>query len=212
MTRQNDEEMEAAVHQVLEGDERMANANRSLDAMQLSMKEIAASSGKVSKIIKVIEEIAFQTNLLALNAAVEAARAGDAGAGFAVVADEVRNLAQRCSRAAQDTSELIQESLVRSQEGSDNLEQVSAAILSITASSGEIRKRIEQVSHGSKQQTEGINQVTSSVSQMNLVTQRTASTAQRDADAGANLTTEAENLNGLVAELRHMVGAARVGR
>lgn len=128
--------------------------------------------------------------------------------GFAVVADEVRNLAQRCSQAAQDTAALIEESLVRSKDGSTNLEQVSEAIRAITESSNQIRQRIEEVSQASVQQSEGVAQVTSAVSQMSQVTQRTAAGADRGAAAGSELSTEAESLEGMVNELRDLVGAS----
>src|SRR6266545_2853374 len=100
--------------------------------MVAAMGEINASSDKISRIIKVIDEIAFQTNILALNAAVEAARAGEAGMGFAVVADEVRNLAQRCSRAAGDTAGLIEDSIGKTKEGKNRLDQVAITFRSIT--------------------------------------------------------------------------------
>jgi methyl-accepting chemotaxis protein len=81
-------------------DAQVNNGNKTLGEMVESMAEITESSGRISKIIKVIDGIACQTNILALNAAVEAARAGGAGMGFAVVADEVRNLAQRSARGS----------------------------------------------------------------------------------------------------------------
>ena len=75
-----------------------------------AMERITTSSGKISNIIGLIDDIAFQTNLLALNASVEAARAGEAGKGFAVVAVEVRRLAQSAAKASSEVKALIEQS------------------------------------------------------------------------------------------------------
>ncbi len=128
MTRKNAENSQQAAAFMNAVSQRVAEANRTLADMMASMEQIGASSGKISKIIKVIDEIAFQTNILALNAAVEAARAGEAGMGFAVVAEEVRNLAQRSAQAARDTTSLIEESILKSTEGSRKLEEVASSI------------------------------------------------------------------------------------
>ena len=122
--------------------------NQTLDRMVEKMKEIDASSNKIARIIKVIDEIAFQTNILALNAAVEAARAGEAGLGFAVVADEVRNLAQRCAQAAKDTAALIEESIETSRDGNARLDQMAGAVRAMTENSTRVKVAGGRSQHG----------------------------------------------------------------
>src|SRR6202049_5402854 len=118
MARKNTENSRAAAELVPQSQQKFVETNHSLDQMVVAMSEINTQSDKISKIIKVIDEIAFQTNILALNAAVEAARAGEGGMGFAGGAAEVRNLAQRSAQAAKDTAALIEESVAKSSQGS----------------------------------------------------------------------------------------------
>jgi len=182
--------------------------NRSLDRMVEQMKEIDASSTKIARIIKVIDEIAFQTNILALNAAVEAARAGEAGLGFAVVADEVRNLAQRCAQAARDTAGLIEESIATSHDGNARLDQMAGAVRAMTENAGRVKALVDEVNLGSQEQSRGMDQISRSVLQMERVTQKNASCAEESASAGTELTSHANTLRTLVHEMREMVGAA----
>ncbi len=172
------------------------------------MAEINSSSDKISKIIKVIDEIAFQTNILALNAAVEAARAGEAGMGFAVVADEVRNLAQRSAQAAKDTAGMIEESIAKSNEGSTKLQQVTEVIQAVTKSAVKVKTLVDEVNLGSQEQARGIEQIAKAVAQMDQVTQTTAASAEESASASEELSAQAEALNHIVHRLREMVGGS----
>jgi methyl-accepting chemotaxis protein/methyl-accepting chemotaxis protein-1 (serine sensor receptor) len=186
-------------------DTRVADSNTALEQMVHSMRDINTSSDKISKIIKVIEEIAFQTNILALNAAVEAARAGEAGMGFAVVADEVRNLAQRCSQAAKDTAGLIEESIATSNDGRSKVDQVTGAVRAITESVTQVKTLIDEVNLGSQEQARGIEQVAKTISQMEQVTQQTAAAAEEGASAGEQLSAQSATLLAAVAQLGGMV-------
>ncbi len=207
MARKNLENCRAAAVLVGRSQEKVTDTNRSLHDMVVAMAEINASSDKISRIIKTIDEIAFQTNILALNAAVEAARAGEAGMGFAVVADEVRGLAQRCAQAAGDTSALIAESVARSNDGKAKVDQVAASIKAITDESGGVKKLVDEVNSGSQQQAHGIEQIGTAISQMEEVTQRTAATAEESASAAEELNAQSDTLRRIVERLTAMVGA-----
>jgi len=206
MTRKNAENSQMAAAVMAEVDQRVAEGNRTLEEMVQSMQEITGSSDKISKIIKVIDEIAFQTNILALNAAVEAARAGEAGMGFAVVADEVRNLAQRSAQAAKDTAALIEESIAKSNEGSQRLEHVAQVIHAITESAAKVKTLVDEVNLGSQEQARGIEQISKSISEMDQVTQSNAASAEQSASASEQMSAQAEALQNISRELRTLVG------
>src|SRR5579871_6146545 len=208
ITRKSADNAKAASELMVAVDQGVENANHTLAGMVRSMNEIKASSDRISKIIKAIDEIAFQTNILALNAAVEAARAGEAGMGFAVVADEVRNLAQRCAQAAKDTSALIEESIAKSGEGSRRLSEVAVSIQAITEGASKVKTLVDEVEASSKEQATGIQQISKAVSEMDQVTQKTAANAEESASASEQLSAQSQALLAVVEQLQALVGAS----
>ena len=205
MTRQNAENSRTAAEGMGRAERKVQEANRTLDDMIASMGQINESSQKISKIIKVIDEIAFQTNILALNAAVEAARAGEAGMGFAVVADEVRNLAQRSAQAAKDTAALIEESVTKSSEGSTKLNSVADAIRGITEEATKVKTLVDEVTAASSEQSRGMDQISKAIGEMERVTQKNAASSEQSASASEELAAQAETVKHVVNQLRALV-------
>ena len=164
-----------------------------------TMRDISASSTKMSEIISVIEGIAFQTNILALNAAVEAARAGEQGRGFAVVAGEVRALAQRSASAAKEIKDLIADSVNRVEVGSNLVEQAGGTINEIVASVKRVTDIVGEISSASQEQSTGIEQVNQAVNQMDQVTQQNAALVEEASAAAQSMAQQAQGLRAAVA-------------
>lgn len=164
-----------------------------------TMKEINASSRKISDIISVIDGIAFQTNILALNAAVEAARAGEQGRGFAVVASEVRSLAGRSADAAKEIKSLINASVERVEQGTDLVDKAGSTMTEVVNSIRRVTGIMAEISVASSEQATGVAQVGEAVNQMDQVTQQNAALVEEMAAAASSLKTQAHDLVQVVA-------------
>ncbi|HEY0504578.1 MAG TPA: methyl-accepting chemotaxis protein [Lysobacter sp.] len=179
-----------------------------------TMDAINESSRRIADIIGVIDGIAFQTNILALNAAVEAARAGEQGRGFAVVAAEVRSLAQRSAGAAKEIKQLITDSVVEVQQGTQLVDQAGRTMEEIVTSVKKVTDIIADISAASQEQSAGIEQVNNAITQMDEGTQQNAALVEQASAAARSMEQQAEQLVRTVAVFRlaHSAGDTRATR
>ena len=172
--------------------------NEEMREMVIAMDEINKSSESISKIIKVIDDIAFQTNILALNAAVEAARAGDAGKGFAVVAEEVRNLAAKSAAAAEETAEMIEASIAKVAIGSKLADETAKALEDISNAVKQSEVIINNIAESSNYQATAVAQINQGIGQVSQVVQTNSATSEECAAASEELSNQAVRMRDLL--------------
>ncbi|KIC26820.1 MULTISPECIES: methyl-accepting chemotaxis protein [unclassified Leisingera] len=163
-----------------------------------AMDQIQEASAEISKIINMIDDIAFQTNLLALNAGVEAARAGPAGAGFAVVASEVRALAQRASNAAGQIKGLTSASEEHVANGVAMVGRAGDALTSIIEQVSAVSGLVTEIADGVRIQSEGLEKIDGAMHQLDNMTQQNAAMSEEAAAASQLLQNESQSLTDVV--------------
>ena len=206
MISENAEKTDFAARLARKSKDGANNSKNKMQNMVDSMKQLKESSGAISKIIKIINDIAFQTNLLAINATVESARAGgDAGRCFSAVAEEVRNLAQKSAAAASDTTGIIEKNIVLANNSSGVSHEVGEELNTIISEFNELYNIVNEINKSSGEQSDGVRQINTTVSQMEKTTQENAAIAQESYASANDLLASFDILSDAVSRLAKMV-------
>ncbi|TYZ27078.1 HAMP domain-containing protein [Selenomonas caprae] len=208
-TASNAENAGKANNLTIQARQQAAVGDADMKEMLAAMEDINTSSANISKIIKVIDEIAFQTNILALNAAVEAARAGQHGKGFAVVAEEVRNLAARSAKAAKETTELIEDSIAKVESGRAIAGKTAEALMIIMNNVSEVADIVSSIAKASSEQKLALEQIDQGVLQVSQVVQANSATSEEAASASEQLNAQAARLRETSDQFRLAPGGPR---
>ncbi len=207
-----------AAEQAEEGSTKLRNTQDSItqivsstNTLNNTVSLLVDKSNKISKVAKVIDEIASQTNLLALNATIEAAHAGAHGKGFAVVANEVKSLAEKTTDATHEieiTIQEIQKEAIEAESamndvgnlvniGLENTESLATSLNEILNGVRETNTQITVVSDSAQENRTRAHEINSNIQSINSVSMETENGISQITEAIEDLNQIAERLQNL---------------
>ncbi|HAB60397.1 MAG TPA: hypothetical protein DCE48_06805, partial [Lachnospiraceae bacterium] len=176
----------------------VGKGNTYMQALLDAMNQITNQSNQISKIIEVIDDIASQTNLLSLNASIEAARAGEQGKGFAVVADQIGKLANDCSKAAGNTTNLIHQSLDAIKHGSSLADDTAKLLRDIVTSSSKTSELVEDITTACTTQADQLNNVLASIQEISVIVESNSAASEESSAASQEFLSQSDTLRELL--------------
>jgi len=199
------------------------NAAQLVSTSNSQIGELGGAADEIGKVIEVIQDIAEQTNLLALNATIEAARAGDAGKGFAVVATEVKELAKQTASATEDIRKRIKGIQGSSGRAVKSISDISDVVKQVNELSRMIASAVEEqsittkeiarnmvqsstaaqmVSRGVAESATATHEITRNIVGVDQAARQSAQGAAQTQTTGRELSSVAEQLQGLVGQFK----------
>ena len=178
--------------------EGIRESSRDMTAMHSAMNDISDAAGKISNIVKTVEDIAFQTNILALNAAIEAARAGEAGKGFTVVAGEIQQLAAKTAASTGNIKELVENVNHSVQNGRETSVKAEESLQNVSSTAEGVKASLHDISASSEKQSGSIERINEGIKQIAAAVQDNSATAQESAASS-------EEMSGLAQMLRDRI-------
>lgn len=176
--------------------------NEQMVTLVHGMEAIEKHSGKINKVINLIQNIAAQTNLLALNASIEAARAGEAGRGFAVVAGEVGKLAEESANAARTTAELIGNSMAVIKEGVQSADEAAKHFEEIVVKSMKTNEVIKDISKYSKEQAQQLNETLEYLKHISDIIETNSGASEESSAMSEEFISQSERLEEMIQQYK----------